>query len=454
MHLKSEVIFVFFLFTISIFCNAQESIGLKYGQYNGVSASSLNPSYLNKTHSKWRFRLGGVHIFASTNYGHIHNTNTINLLSNANEVNVSDIPYDDVITPQNLDVVFKTQNTDSYFDIKGEILGPGITYRLNDKTIIGVNTKGRLFASGKSIPSSLNYYNITELQSDSIFVASQFQVNAMTWMQYGVALGHLFNDNFSFGVNVNYMRGYDAAGIDNNLSVNYIERGDTLTSLDPGQTRLVFSDLDDDVNRPNGTGFTTDIGINIKNENGSYIGFSIIDLGYLKTSGKNHLISFQENQSVIYPDYDHVNSSEDLISQLDEDGFTIDSTASFTMLAPTALSIQFENPISEHWQIQGHWVQRLQLNDIQVQRANSLTVAGVFEKKHLSVFIPVTLYNYNKLRMGLAFRLGFLTIGSDNITSFIGKKDFDGTDFYINATVYPFNIKGNKKGKDINCYGF
>jgi len=74
--------------------------------------------------------------------------------------------------------------------------------------------------------------------------------------------------------------------------------------------------------------------------------------------------------------------------------------------------------------------------------------------------MPVVLLNYQKLSLGTSLRLAFLTIGSDDIGSFFGKRNLDSTDFYIALKVNPFNLGlnigggGRRRGKNVKCYQF
>jgi len=128
-------------------------------------------------------------------------------------------------------------------------------------------------------------------------------------------------------------------------------------------------------------------------------------------------------------------------------------------MLPAALSIQYRQKINDHTSVEGHLVQRLKVVEMQMPRSNSLNVTGVYDRKHFSAFLPVTLYNYNDLRVGAAIRLGPLTIGSDHIMSFFKQTDLSGTDVYVNLQVYPFELfgEGKKSGgknskKNVSCY--
>ncbi len=72
--------------------------------------------------------------------------------------------------------------------------------------------------------------------------------------------------------------------------------------------------------------------------------------------------------------------------------------------------------------------------------------------------LPVSLYNYSKLRVGISARLAFITIGSDNLSSFFKQSELTGSDIYVGIKVNPFklNLSGRGRGnnKPVRCYQF
>lgn len=45
--------------------------------------------------------------------------------------------------------------------------------------------------------------------------------------------------------------------------------------------------------------------------------------------------------------------------------------------------------------------------------------------------MPVSLYEYNQMRLGACLRLGQVVVGSDYLTSLLGLSKFNGCDIYI-----------------------
>ena len=442
------------LFIVDTTSFAQEHIGLSYGQYNGITATSINPTFLIHADNKWEIQLAGAHTFFDTNYGYIKNTSFFNLARNGELVNVPDVAYDDVSDAQDLDVVFNSQYIKTYFDGKLNVLGPGGYYRFNNDIVFGISSKVRSALTSYDIPSSLNYYNAKDLPGDNVFELNEFQVNALVWTEYGIHYAQKLSNVLGVGASIKLASAYTSLSFDNNVNIDYIERADTLSALDKGQGRLAFPVHEGDQPDVIGGGLSFDFGLNYKNEDGSYLGFSIIDLGWVNITGKDYLVDFEEGQSIIYDDYKGIKEVDQQISRMIRDGFQIDSSSSFTMILPTAISLQYQKSLTNKIGIQGHWMQHLKLSDLQLRHTNSTTVSATYDTKHFSAFLPITMFNYSHIRFGAAIRVGFLTIGSDRILNLIGKRDqFSGSDFYINLKYYPFNVSKGDSEK-VNCFSF
>lgn len=433
---------------------AQEGVGISYGRYNGLTASKLNPSFLLISKNKWEVQILGSHTFIDNSYGSVYNTNLLNLIKNGDNLNIPDQAYDNPSSAQQHDIIFNTAHKKTHLDFKSNIIGLGGFYKINKDIAVGVSSGIRSSLTADNIPSSLNYYNIIDLPGDSIFDLSAFQANGMVWTEYGFHYAHRLNENLKSGISIKYLNGYKSFSIDNNIEIEYIESADTLSALNAGQARFAYAELEDEEFDVVGSGFAINLGIELLNENGSFLGFSILDLGWVSLTGKNYLINFNEGQSIVYEDYVGFETIDQQIFQMLEDGFQIDSTENTTIALPTAFSIQYRKRLTPQFGIQAHLVQNLKLSDQQIKRSNTTTVSATYDAKHFSAFLPVTMYDYKNLSIGAAVRFGFLTIGSDRIfTLFKNQENFSGTDFYVNLKFYPFEIGKDDEDK-INCFKF
>ena len=134
------------------------------------------------------------------------------------------------------------------------------------------------------------------------------------------------------------------------------------------------------------------------------------------------------------------------------------------MWLPTALSLQVDYNINGDFYLGSALVQSIPLGNFKVGRANVFALSPRFERKWFGASLPISIYNWDQVRVGLSARLGFLTLGSDHIGSIFTNSDLSGTDFYMALKIFPFG-KGNGgsggkgrsrfgKNRDADCYKF
>ncbi|MDX1667327.1 MAG: hypothetical protein R3350_08860, partial [Saprospiraceae bacterium] len=130
---------------------------------------------------------------------------------------------------------------------------------------------------------------------------------------------------------------------------------------------------------------------------------------------------------------------------------------------PTALSIQVDRSISEMFFLNATLVQGVPLHRTAAPRGSMLALTPRLESRWYGAALPIKLYNWDTPTVGLAMRLGFLVVGSDNLGSLFGRQaEFSGTDLYVALKVNPFGkgrklaspVKGKRRNSDNGCYDF
>lgn len=452
------IVFVLFLSATT----AQEKTGLTLGKHNGITATHINPALSLRSENKWQLTLGGGHLFADTNYGYITNTNPLDLARNQNEVYIPESDGDRGTIPGERTAVFKASGK-SYVDARAEVIGPGFLWKLNETTSVGLSTRMRAMASSFDIPEVVNYNTANNLAPDSIYVLEQGRGSGMVWAEIGLHYAQQLDEQYQIGGTVKYLRSYASAYGKNEFAFDFEEfDNENLDIITDGSFSLGYPASEEGL-AASGNGLGIDMGISAMDVlgAGSLVGFSILDLGIVKTNAPSRTYGFDSSFELDGSRYNSTTELDVLRTQLDMDFIVVDSSATYTMLLPTALSAQVVYPISKQLTVEGAWTQRVvpTKSGRAIARGNSISVAGVYERKHFSAFLPVTLYGYSDLRFGAAVRLGPLTIGSDHIMSLIGKRNFNGTDLYALLQVYPFGLgmtKGqNRQGKgkgNVSCY--
>lgn len=447
------VILVIFICTNS--SSSQEAAGLYSGNHSGLNATKINPSFMFKSDNKWDLQLIGAHHFSETNYAFIHRSSLWDLGGRYNEVQIPEQNGDIPIADMSLPVIFKSDAQRSFFDIKNEVRGLGIMVSIAADTKVGISTNARSHASSFDIPSALNYHEVSQLRPDTSYILQKFDANAAAWTEFNGHIAVRNKDHHSFGATIKYLRAYAGASLINKSDFSYTNPQDNIvnSSLD-GEIQFAMSGDDGEI-RTRGTGWAVDLGYMSSelDTKKTQFGLSLIDLGYIKYNDPSYLIELDNTININMDNYQNISSTEELITQLSSDFTTLDSTDSYTLLLPTALSAQFKRSINNHLTLEMSMVKNIHYSDRQIQRSDMINATFVYDRKHFSAFIPVTAYDYKEFRVGAAVRFLYFTIGSDHLASLFGRsQSFQGADLYANIQLYPFSDPDKYGGKKIKCY--
>lgn len=456
-------LFCLLLMLQSTFAIAQERAGLSLGKNNGVNTTLLNPTTLLANLHKWQANVGGGHIFGHTDYAVVTNSNLIRLSKEYDSVSTA--ISDRSPSTEDKQVIYNNIGK-TYFDLSATALGPGFSYKISEKTVVGISTRGRVLTNAYDITEVVNYPTYTNLSVDTIYTATPFHGNAAAFGEINLHLAQALSDKLAVGITAKYLMGYEALHFRNKTRFD-LQAFDEIDVdvLGGGAFDLYHSNPEEDNIKVKGHGIGVDLGATLiapRGMDGTTVGVSLLDLGFIAYEGSKRSYDWETGLLVDGARYENeIVSLAALDTLLGEDFNIVSETSKFNVVLPLAISLQVEQAITEELSVAAYWVQRLKSNPNQLARSNSLNVTGLYEQKHFSAFLPVTLYNYSELRVGAAVRLGFLTIGSDRLLSLFGSSDFNGSDFYANVQVYPFKLRKNGNGgrgakgdKNVECFSF
>ena len=445
------VLYIFSLLVVNKL-NAQESSGLIFGNHNGIVSTQINPTNILRSTHKWQLQIGGAAGFFQTNYGYVSSTNALELLNNRDALYIPEQNIDDPI--QDFAVLFKHENNLSYGDLELDILGPGFLYKYDESLSVGVSFALRSNASVQKIPSVFNYHTVADLVLDSIYQMNPFNGSAGIWAEYNVHASKTIGKN-AYGITASYLRNYGSAYLNNVSGFNISESGaEVIEAQTSGTMEFAVSDKES-ARQSIGSGLSFDIGWTSTMENGNTIGLSILDLGFMKSNGTAYIVRIDQESNIAVEDYENIESIDELIQQLETDMIPVESSSGFTTYLATALSAQYGHGITENFSAQFAWTHPLHFSKSQLRRPASLYGSFLYDKKHVAASLPLRLYDYKKLNVGLAVRLGYLTLGSDHIFGLLGSNEqFQGADFYVNLNMYPFWDRDDKakSASDVKCF--
>jgi len=469
----------FFLILICLSVCSQEFIGLYSGNYAGVSSISKNPAAaVAKYPLTWDINLASVGLSVNTNYAHIVDASIFDVIR-ADEIKE--------ISPENASDVVQydfSYNLDkkSYLMENITINGPSFLLK-NDNRSFGLFTNYRNHLGVNRVDADLGVKRFETNPDQEYFDVSPFKAGFINWSEIGLHYGTMLNKQFSIGANVKYIMAYDAFFLNNNSTTTLTKREDDLLfdniDLVAGMAGNLDANDDEQVYnfQQNGNGVSIDLGFNYlykTNRDLPYkisLGASLVDIGFVSFKKKAAKYEVETNNPFeirtgpLYIGDGHTQLIDEVLQQAEEsdivDGTFYESKKAdyFKIWMPAGIILQADYAFSKSFFTSATIVQRIRLKGAMAERSNSLNLTPRFESRLLEVMMPFTVVNDTKLNVGMAVRLAFLTIGTDNLMSFTETTELNGVDFYASIKINPFDLnfsrnKSNNRTKSkssISC---
>lgn len=483
---KSLLLPLFFLLN-TFFLLGQEQLGLRLENYSGINSVFLNPAATISTPIKWDVNIASVGFFFENNYGFVRDASALALYSQREELDVryaGDVTNENLL-PENAFVAdYFNDGKDRYVSALLMVHGPSAMVKIKKHTV-GAFYNYRFAFGAPNIPTNLSFYTYDMRELFETFPVSPFDGNMMIWDELGINYAYKVETNagfLSFGANIKYLRGKEAAYFENVNTFDLVKVGqDSIASesatFNYGLTTASI-DAETFANKTTGTGFGLDVGISAtfggyKDEGYTLkIGGALLDFGYVDFAGEaqQHQVSLTQYTDITIDDFDDIQEVaqyNELLQRFSEvtTGSPTESLQenSFRMLLPTGISLQADYSFTENIFLNATIVQGFRLGKPGIARNSIAAITPRYEHRWYSLQMPIVLHDYQNFRIGLAARLAFLVIGTDNLGGVLGRtSDFTGTDFYVGLKVNPFNTNssdfysgpGRKKlgRKKIKCY--
>lgn len=468
----------------------QEQLGLRNENYSGVNSIFLNPALTSTSPLKWDVNLFSAGFFMDNNYAYFEDASVFALYRKRNDL---DLVYAQDSIPRNqipassfyLDYV--NDGRKRFVSTLVTVNGPSGMVKIDNHTV-GLFYNYRFAFGSLNVPTNFSYYPyINQKFYDSFYVAP-FEGSMMVWDEIGINYGYKFETQSGFlavSTNLKLIGGKEAAFLGNKRGLDYtklpndsimsnqaeLEYGLTTASLKKGEYA-----------RENlGRGFGIDIGVvatfgGYKDEGYDLkLGVSVLDLGYVNFTKDTelHYASTGNLVEVAADDYDILTMDTDRYAdylrtfsqQALGDSLASLVGTSFKMALPTGVSLQADYSFTEFAFLNFTFVQGIPTGDHYVIRNSLLAVTPRYEHPWVTVQLPLVWYNYQDFRVGLAGRVAFFTLGTDNLLSLFGRSsNLSGTDIYFGIKLNPFTRKqgdrysgpgrsriGKKRAK---CYDF
>ncbi|MEM6964617.1 MAG: DUF5723 family protein [Bacteroidota bacterium] len=478
--MRTIISILYLLATCALF--GQEQLGLRLDNYAGMHGVQLNPSHNVTSLFKWDLNLVSFGIAGHTNYGFIENANIRSALENYdNAILRRDIENSTSVNANTLIVDFSTSRRLKFATLFAHGMGPAFMLKLRNGHSLGFFTNGRFAFSTHRVPNILNYNTFFDTPFDTFIDVDPVKISAMAWSEFGLNYAARFDTYEGFygiGFNLKFISAYEAAFVNTTRNTPSAQvNADTLAFQSPhlvyGITTANLEGEDIGVER-SGFGVGFDLGFTYVYEGNEdhykwKIGASLLDMGQIELSrnAEEHVI--KTDSLILFPsvEFQSLSTNQERIALLSEVGLGDPAaslnSSSFRVGLPGAFSVHGDYMITPLFFIHGLWIQRIPMGVNSLRRNNLIAATPRLEHRWFGAAIPLSLTNYQKVNLGFAVRLAFLTLGSDDIGSFVRKGNLDSGDFYFALKINPFDLGwdiggggrgGRRRGKKVKCYEF
>lgn len=456
-----SVCFLFLVFFPE--AGAQEMFGLSNGNYAGNTAWKMNPANLSDTRLKWDVTIIGLDMFVLNDYvsspkGSI---SFLRLVDGGKQNPAARDLYSG--SPKNL-------------YLNADVMLPSATVSIRNHAV-GFHLSNRTYLGMKNVP-----YHVAKFMYEGLdFKEQQLKqlefgksaITGMNFVDWGFSYaGAIVNHRSNFlgvGLNLNLLRSLGGIYlISNNLDYN-VPHEDTIvvTNLDMDYGYSVTKGSSPGNKLFPGRGTAVDIGVVYEKKKEytwssvyrknliSYyeyrIGVSLLDLGSVSFPGSSTRLKFDgKTDTIPENELSSVNDGEDMGLFLNK-SFLQDSVVpngSFKMSLPKTFSIQYDRNLSNYW----YWNLSLlypltKANSSDLTRPKSLVFTPRYESKWLEFGIPLNIYDFQKLKVGFAFRFHSFYIGSDDFLALLGFGKVYGASFYFGFKISAFKDRYSIKDK-------
>lgn len=349
-------------------------------------------------------------------------------------------------------------------------------YSFDAKQTIGFSLNGRVYTNGTNIPYEIPEMCVLGIKENDFLLghyqSSDAEVATMEWAEVAVAYSRKLHERYlnrlDAGVSLKYLIGYSAAvaNIDNldyeiisedSVVVNNIDSYIAYSlplNYDADFTSNSF--FDNSLSR--GNGIALDLGFSFTHKKSiAYntprlisacmmpkvdyrwrLAVSLMDLGFINFKSNAVDNRFVSDGPVDFDKtiFDNVDSFNDMINFLSDIYYDGDTSASvigndFKVGLPTTFRLQFDYNIAEHFYVNATFIQPVSLFKYSVKAAPQLLLEPRFESNYFDFSLPLTLRDYKHIMVGASARIGFITIGTQNLASYLGFGNVNGMDFFV-----------------------
>jgi len=463
-------------------------LGVANSNYAGIYGIQSNPSSMVVSKLYMDYNLASINMFGESNYLYIEKSDFVDMIYNW----VIPVYYTKENEERNFAIY---RNKDNYVGFQSaKIIGPGAMV-VDGKHAYGIHTAFKINSFFNKLPKDMGIFLYEAIdyddQQQTLWSHNKpTRAGSMSWIEINLSYAYNFHrykwDSWTIGVSVKPLLG-TSAFYSNIQSVDYyVQHDDTayINNLNFNYMYDVPVNYDDNsYQKPllRGFGLGVDLGVTYmyttkghstahydrlcsqRYDDYNYkIGLSILDLGYIKFSKNAEVHQFDETGTNWIR---NVGADTLPSGTLNEINYKLESFFSdyygqslvknkFSLYTPLAVSFQFDYHLKRFVYLNSTLIYGIALGDNLIKRPTVLAITPRIESARWEIALPFSFveWHFSQPRVGLAFRFGNFFLGSEDVTSLLGLKDFSGFDFYIGLRINLTNNFGLNLIKE-NCGG-
>ncbi len=428
--------------------NTFGSINSNYSPTNGVS---INPSSTANAKTFLDINLIGFGAYANNNLLFLPQNNFFSLLTTGTKPTKSDLFYD-----QN------TLNQKEVINLYSRIFiaGPGFTLVHGDHSG-GLSFNARSYTAIQNIPYFIGgfaQHGLTDFprQQGIDYEAKNMRFASLNFLEIKASYAYTFykKDKNLLAAGISIKKFYSLAGSAANIDdLAFNIHNDSLLSVQKFDADRMSTS--GGLYRKGGMGL--DLGITYQKmlvNSGGYlphtvksgcryipykykVGLSIIDIGSVKFDKTQITYNGYNYKDIEINGFNNITTNPDSVASIfsnQDDLKTGLVKKTNKIMLPTFISAQVDYNL---------WASAVYINAMIIQgiphsstkfgirHANSLSITPRFETRLVDFALPFSLYEYSKAQLGMSFRVGPFTIGSDKFINCIINSDLYGGDIYM-----------------------
>lgn len=184
------------------------------------------------------------------------------------------------------------------------------------------------------------------------------------------------------------------------------------------------------------------------------LGVSLLDFGFIHMSGQAKVTTISTTSDRFWANIDSAkgNSFVHLDSLLLQNIGGTTQDQSFSILVPTALSVQFDYQVRPNVFTNMSIVQRIHYKVNEIARPNQINLSARYERRRYEANLNLSVWEYKYPSLGLAFRYRWLVVGTDRLFQFVGLTNVKAFDFFFGFKYQFCDSPFGSRKKDCPAY--